>query len=48
MAASIDATAEFGGIYNDILGLLVIITKPDGTDETFKFNNIWEAQLNGV
>ena len=47
-AKSVDATAEYGGTNSDILGLLITITRPDGTDATFKFNDIWEAQLNGL
>lgn len=47
VAKTIEAEAEYGGNNADILGLEITITRPDGNAATFKFADIWEAQLNG-
>jgi len=43
----VEVTAEYGGTHQDILGLSIIITRPDGSDATFEYNHLWEGQLNG-
>lgn len=47
VAKTIDVSAEYTGTHGDVLGLAITITRPDGTDANYRFNDLWEAQLNG-
>lgn len=49
IAARVDiATEKMSYPDDDKIAMKVDIFKTDGTTETFKFDNLWEGQLNGV
>lgn len=44
--AGVEVETERQGLANFILAMKVTILKKDGTDETFKYDDFWNAQVN--